>query len=78
MVDTVLYFKGEDSSQYRNILRAIKNRFGPTNEIGIFEMSEAGFVPIDNPSLLFLAGNIDDKKVVCSAVFAEIDVQDQF
>ncbi|MDR3131776.1 MAG: DNA repair protein RadA [Rickettsiales bacterium] len=72
MVDTVLYFEGENSNQYR-ILRAIKNRFGPANEIGIFEMSEAGLVPIDNPSSLFLAGNIDDRKVVGSAVFAGIE-----
>lgn len=72
MVDTVLYFEGENSNQYR-ILRAIKNRFRPANEIGIFEMSEAGLVPIDNPSSLFLAGNIDDRKVVGSAVFAGIE-----
>lgn len=72
MVDTVLYFEGENSNQYR-ILRAIKNRFGPANEIGIFEMSEAGLLPIDNPSALFLAGNADDREIVGSAVFAGIE-----
>nr|WP_225536251.1 hypothetical protein [Wolbachia endosymbiont of Mansonella ozzardi] len=72
MVDTVLYFEGENSNQYR-ILRAIKNRFGPANEIGAFKMSEAGLVPIDNPSSLFLAGNIDDRRVIGSAVFAGIE-----
>ena len=54
MVDTVLYFEGEKSYSYR-ILRTMKNRFGSTNEIGVFEMSGAGLVPVDNPSGLFLA-----------------------
>ncbi|CAG5057178.1 unnamed protein product [Parnassius apollo] len=70
MVDTVLYFEGENSNQYR-ILRTIKNRFGPANEIGVFEMSEAGLVPVDNPSLLFLMAH--DREVVGSAVFAGIE-----
>lgn len=52
---------------------AIKNRFGPANEIGIFEMSEGGLVPINNPSSLFLAGNINDREVFGSAVFAGIE-----
>lgn len=73
MVDTVLYFEGENSNQYR-ILRAIKNRFVSANEIGIFEISEAGFVPIDNPSSIFPARNIDDRKVVGSALFTGIEV----
>ncbi|APR97813.1 DNA repair protein RadA [Wolbachia endosymbiont of Folsomia candida] len=73
MVDTVLYFEGENSNQYR-ILRTIKNRFGPANEIGVFEMSEAGLVPVDNPSSLFLMGNgTHDREVVGSAVFAGIE-----
>jgi len=54
MVDTVLYFEGERHNIYR-ILRAVKNRFGSTNEIGIFEMKEIGLVEVTNPSELFLA-----------------------
>ncbi len=53
MVDAVLYFEGERSSDHR-ILRAIKNRFGSTNEIGVFEMTESGLREIPNPSELFL------------------------
>ncbi|MFA6170020.1 MAG: DNA repair protein RadA [Candidatus Margulisiibacteriota bacterium] len=53
VVDTVLYFEGEKHKQYR-LLRAIKNRFGSTNEIGIFEMKEKGLVEVDNPSEVFL------------------------
>jgi DNA repair protein RadA/Sms len=55
MVDTVLYFEGERGHQFR-ILRAVKNRFGATDEIGVFEMSERGLVEVPNPSALFLAG----------------------
>jgi DNA repair protein RadA/Sms len=54
MVDTVLYFEGERHQQYR-ILRAIKNRFGSTFELGVFEMQEEGLVEITNPSQAFLA-----------------------
>ena len=53
MVDTVLYFEGESTRDYR-ILRSVKNRFGSTNEIGIFEMSERGLLEVSNPSRLFL------------------------
>ena len=53
IVDTVLYFEGERHHNYR-ILRAVKNRFGSTNEIGIFEMSSSGLVEVENPSELFL------------------------
>ncbi len=53
MVDTVLYFEGERGHQFR-ILRAVKNRFGPTDEIGVFEMTEAGLAEVANPSALFL------------------------
>ena len=55
MVDTVLYFEGERNLTYR-ILRAVKNRFGSTNEIGMFEMKEEGLVEIKNPSEIMLAG----------------------
>jgi DNA repair protein RadA/Sms len=54
MVDTVLYFEGDPGHPYR-ILRAVKNRFGSTNEIGVFEMKEAGLSEVPNPSELFLA-----------------------
>ncbi len=54
IVDTVLYFEGDRGHPYR-ILRAVKNRFGSTNEIGVFEMSDAGLKEVENPSELFLA-----------------------
>lgn len=53
MVDTVLYFEGERFTSFR-LLRAVKNRFGSTNEIGVFEMGEKGLQPFSNPSLFFL------------------------
>lgn len=55
MVDTVLYFEGERLASYR-ILRAVKNRFGSTNEIGVFEMRQIGLVEINNPSEYMLSG----------------------
>ncbi len=54
MVDTVLYFEGDRGHQFR-ILRAVKNRFGPTDEIGVFEMSDRGLREVQNPSRLFMA-----------------------
>ena len=54
LVDTVLYFEGERHHAYR-VLRAVKNRFGSTNEIGVFEMAEGGLVEVRNPSGLFLS-----------------------
>ncbi|MGY3439592.1 MULTISPECIES: DNA repair protein RadA [unclassified Marinovum] len=54
MVDTVLYFEGERGHQFR-ILRAVKNRFGPADEIGVFEMTGAGLQEVTNPSALFLS-----------------------
>ncbi|MEK9646014.1 MAG: DNA repair protein RadA, partial [Alphaproteobacteria bacterium] len=70
MVDTVLYFEGERGHQFR-LLRAIKNRFGPTDEIGVFEMTEGGLMQVENPSALFLAERRDD--VSGAAVFAGIE-----
>ncbi|MCC7427114.1 MAG: DNA repair protein RadA [Alphaproteobacteria bacterium] len=70
MVDTVLYFEGERGHSFR-ILRAIKNRFGATDEIGVFEMTDRGLMEVANPSALFLAerrGNVSG-----SAVFAGIE-----
>ncbi len=55
IVDTVLYFEGDKGHAYR-ILRAVKNRFGATNEIGVFEMNDSGLTEVDNPSELFLSG----------------------
>jgi len=54
MVDTVLYFEGDSSYAYR-VIRGIKNRFGPTNEIGVFEMRDSGLIEVTNPSEAFLA-----------------------
>ena len=70
MVDTVLYFEGERGHHFR-ILRAVKNRFGPANEIGVFEMRGVGLVPVANPSALFLADR--DAGVAGAAVFAGIE-----
>ena len=70
MVDAVLYFEGERGHQFR-ILRAVKNRYGATDEIGVFEMTEQGLAEVPNPSALFLAerrGNIAG-----SAVFAGLE-----
>ena len=70
MVDTVLYFEGDRGHQFR-ILRAVKNRFGGTDEIGVFEMSELGLQEVSNPSALFLGDSGGD--VVGSAVFAGME-----
>ncbi len=70
MVDAVLSFEGEGSHQFR-ILRAIKNRFGPTDEIGVFEMTGAGLREIPNPSELFLSER--DLGTPGTAVFAGIE-----
>ena len=68
MVDTVLYFEGDRHASYR-ILRGVKNRFGATNEIGVFEMQEKGLVEVANPSEYMLTGRPKDASgsvVVCS------------
>jgi len=70
MVDTVLYFEGETAHQFR-ILRAIKNRFGPTDEIGVFEMAGDGLAEVPNPSELFLGDR--DAASPGTAVFAGIE-----
>jgi DNA repair protein RadA/Sms len=59
IVDVVLYFEGEPFSSYR-VLRSAKNRFGSTNEVGIFEMSDSGLVEVDNPSQVFLSAYKDE------------------
>ena len=68
MVDTVLYFEGDRHASYR-ILRAVKNRFGSTNEIGVFEMRQRGLVEVENPSEYMLSGkpeNASGSVVACS------------
>ena len=70
MVDTVLYFEGDRSHQFR-ILRTVKNRFGPTDEIGVFEMATEGLVEVENPSALFLSQRQAD--VAGSAVLAGLE-----
>lgn len=70
MVDTVLYFEGERHQDYR-ILRAVKNRFGSTNEIGLFEMGEKGLVEVTNPSGILLDGRSKDQPGSVVAVSLE-------
>lgn len=70
MVDTVFYFEGERGHQFR-ILRAVKNRFGPTDEIGIFEMHQFGLAPAREPSALFLSSENDESGG--AAVFAAME-----
>lgn len=70
MVDTVLYFEGERGHQFR-ILRAVKNRFGPSGEIGVFEMTGEGLAEVPNPSALFLSER--DSAVPGSVVFAGVE-----
>lgn len=70
MVDTVLYFEGDRGHQFR-ILRGIKNRFGPTDEIGVFEMTNIGLTEVENPSALFLTQH--QGEVSGAAVFAGIE-----
>jgi DNA repair protein RadA/Sms len=70
MVDTVFYFEGERGHQFR-ILRATKNRFGPTDEIGIFEMHQYGLAPAKEPSALFLS--TDGETAGGAAVFAAME-----
>ena len=68
MVDTVLYFEGDRHASYR-ILRGVKNRFGSTNEIGVFEMRQNGLVEVENPSEFMLSGrpeNASGSVVACS------------
>ena len=70
MVDTVLYFEGERGHQFR-ILRAVKNRFGGTDEIGVFEMTDRGLEEVPNPSALFLGSRKGN--VAGAAVFAGME-----
>ena len=70
MVDCVLYFEGDPNSSYR-LLRAAKNRFGSTNEIGVFEMREAGLEEVPNPSQMLLEGRPEGASGTCVACVME-------
>jgi len=70
MVDCVLYFEGDPNSSYR-LLRAAKNRFGSTNEIGVFEMVDKGLVEVPNPSQMLLDGRPDGASGTCVACVME-------
>lgn len=70
MVDTVLYFEGEKNLNHR-ILRTVKNRFGSTNEIGVFDMQNEGLVEIENPSKMFLDGRPENVPGTCVTCMLE-------
>jgi len=70
MVDAVLYFEGDTGHHFR-VLRAVKNRFGPASEIGVFEMTDAGLTEVANPSLLFIGDR--DASAPGTAIFAGIE-----
>ena len=70
MVDCVLYFEGDEHSSYR-ILRAAKNRFGATNEIGVFEMRDEGLTEVPNPSEMLLSGRPEDAPGTCVTCIME-------
>ena len=70
MVDAVLYFEGERSQSYR-IIRAIKNRFGSTNEIGVFEMTDIGLCEVPNPSEMLLSGRPEGVSGSCAVCIME-------
>ena len=70
MVDCVLYFEGDPNTSYR-LLRAAKNRFGSTNEIGVFEMRDAGLVEVPNPSQMLLEGRPEGASGTCVACVME-------
>jgi len=70
MVDCVLYFEGDPNTSYR-LLRAAKNRFGSTNEIGVFEMRDSGLVEVPNPSQMLLDGRPEGASGTCVACVME-------
>jgi len=70
MVDCVLYFEGEQNTSFR-LLRAVKNRFGSTNEIGIFEMNDTGLVCVENPSEMLLSGRPENTPGTCVTCILE-------
>ena len=70
MVDCVLYFEGDPNNSYR-LLRTVKNRFGSTNEIGVFEMTDAGLVEVPNPSKFLLEGRPENASGTCVSCVME-------
>ena len=70
MVDCVLYFEGDSNSSYR-LLRGVKNRFGSTNEIGVFEMADRGLIEVPNPSQMLLEGRPEGAPGTCVACVME-------
>ena len=70
IVDAVLYFEGERNYSYR-ILRAVKNRYGSTNELGVFEMSDKGLIEVENPSLMLISGRPKNTSGTCVACLME-------
>lgn len=70
MVDCVMYFEGDPNTAYR-LLRAAKNRFGSTNEIGVFEMADCGLIEVPNPSQMLLDGRPDNASGTCVACVME-------
>ena len=70
MVDCVLYFEGDQNSPYR-LLRAAKNRFGSTNEIGVFEMIDIGLLEVPNPAQMLLEGRPEGASGTCVACVME-------
>ena len=70
MVDCVLYFEGDQNTSYR-LLRAAKNRFGSTNEIGVFEMADSGLIEVPNPSQMLLEGRPEGAPGTCVACVME-------
>lgn len=70
MVDTVLYFENDIGSRYR-VVRAVKNRFGAANELGVFAMTETGLKEVKNPSAIFLSGHADPVSGSCVTVIRE-------
>ena len=70
IVDTVLYFEGDRHSNYR-MLRCVKNRYGSTNEIGVFEMIESGLIEVPNPSKMLLQGRPENAPGSCVACVME-------
>ncbi len=70
IVDCVLYFEGDRHSSYR-LLRCVKNRYGSTNEIGVFEMGEKGLAEVENPSMLLLSGRPENVSGSCVACTVE-------
>jgi DNA repair protein RadA/Sms len=75
IVDTVMQFEGDNNYSYR-ILRSVKNRFGSTNEIGIFEMTSSGLTEVKNPSEIFLSQRQINSSG--STIVSTIEAQDQY